>query len=134
MARINKKHTDIPQTKTDYIIKHLRREYIKDFFNVFQSEEGITKNSNSKLRTYAHIKTNYNPEKYLYTNIPRPSIIALAKLRTSTHNLEIETSRYIRPRIPAYQRVRKMCNTNTVEDDIHFIIHCLEYNDYRQKL
>ena len=134
MAQIAKTHKDIPQTKTDTIITLLRYEYIKEFFNIIQSEKGTTKNYNNKLRTYALIKTNYNPEKYLYANIPRSTISAIAKLRTSTHNLEIETGRYARPRIPAHQRTCKICNTGKVEDEIHFLLHCPAYNNYRQNL
>lgn len=134
MALIGKTHTDILQTKTDLLKKHLKNQYTEEFFKSIRSEWGTNKYSRNKLRTYALIKIDYNLEKYLLLNMPRQSIIAIARLRTSTHNLEIETGRYVRPRVPTEQRLCKICKCNKVEDEIHFILHCPEYNKERQKL
>ena len=48
--------------------------------------------------------------------------IALTKLRTSSHNLEIERGRYVRPRVSPEQR---LCSTyHVIDDEIHFVTKC----------
>ena len=46
----------------------------------------------------------------------------------------IEKGRHIRPKIEAKDRICAKCNTNTVEDEYHYIIDCPHYNGIRKKL
>ena len=55
----------------------------------------------------------------------------ICKYRTSAHNLNIETGRYYN--IDRNQRYCNMCNANALEDEYHFILECIKYNDLRQK-
>ena len=48
--------------------------------------------------------------------------IALTKLRTSSHNLEIEGRRYVRPRVSPEQRLCSTCHV--IDDEIHFVTMC----------
>ena len=48
--------------------------------------------------------------------------VALTKLRTSSHNLEIERGRYVRPRVKPEQRRCVVCNV--MDDEIHFVTQC----------
>jgi hypothetical protein len=50
--------------------------------------------------------------------------------RISSHKLEIETGRY--RNVPAADRKCKLCASDSVEDEIHFIFDCSTYNLYRQ--
>ena len=58
--------------------------------------------------------------------------IALSRLRTSSHRLEIETGRWSRPvRKSIAERLCFLCNT--LEDEFHFILECLVYSDFRSQ-
>ena len=74
------------------------------------------------LKTYNFIKTRYGTEPYLYKVKNFKYRTAIAKLRTSSHSLEIERGRYTKPKTPAHQRLCSMCKT--VEDEFHFIMEC----------
>lgn len=52
-----------------------------------------------KLRTYKLIKTDYRIEPYLLLNISKKIYNKIARFRTSSHNLRIETGRHERPLI-----------------------------------
>ena len=56
---------------------------------------------------------------------------ALAKLRLSSHRLEVETGRWARPNaIPFSERVCYVCNK--LEDEFHFVLECPIYFDIRK--
>ena len=49
----------------------------------------------------------------------------LAQLRMGSHSLAIETGRWIRPqRVPRAQRGCPLCNSEEVEDEMHFVFEC----------
>ena len=73
------------------------------------------------IRTYAKLKTDYELEKYLTVDLSQNMMREIARLRTSTHKLAIETGRYQRPVGPSNERLCKICNTGQVEDEIHFV-------------
>ena len=127
-------YPDILNVTTEKVIASLSSIYITNFFTFIQSDHGVRKNTNNKLRTYAVFKISYEMEKYLDSNLTRPLVSAISKLRTCTHSLEIETGRYARPRIPPEQRVCRMCNLNHTEDEMHFLFQCPAYEDYRKSL
>jgi Reverse transcriptase (RNA-dependent DNA polymerase) len=54
----------------------------------------------------------------------------LARFRTRSHNLEIETG--IWARTPVENRTCKCCNLNSVEDEMHFVFDCPLYSQIRQ--
>ncbi len=57
----------------------------------------------------------------------------IAKFRLSSHNLEIEEGRYIKPhKIPVNERFCQLCNYGLIEDEIHFVLVCESYNDIRE--
>ena len=74
------------------------------------------------LKTYNLIKTRYGIEPYLHKVKNFKYRTAIAKLRTSSHSLEVERGRYTKPKTPAHQRLCFMCKT--VEDEFHFIMEC----------
>ena len=80
---------------------------------------------NPKLRTYRDFKTTVKFEPYL--NILYPKCRAdIARFRTSSHDLEIERSRYTRPKTALEERKCKMCTDSPVEDEVHFLLKCPE--------
>ena len=56
---------------------------------------------------------------------------ALARLRVSSHKLEIEAGRWARPYKPVDERKCNFCNCR--EDEYHFILECRLYNHLRRK-
>ena len=53
-------------------------------------------------------------------------------LRIGVLPLAIETGRYHRKAVEA--RVCMVCNSGIIEDELHFICHCLYYENYRKEL
>ena len=78
---------------------------------------------NPILRTYCKFKSKWRKESYLYMSNPlyRTSI---ARFRTSSHSLLIETGRHCNPPIPANSRICKYCKQNALDDEKHMLIHC----------
>ena len=95
-----------------------------------------------KLRTFKIFKVEYKLENYLTQLKDLRYIKALARFRISSHNLRIETGRYERESLPcgkivklhASKRTCKVCNTNKVEDEFHFLIECKTYSHERADL
>ena len=55
---------------------------------------------------------------------------ALTKLRVSSHRLQIEAGRWVKPnRTPINERVCIFCNV--LEDEFHFVLECKQYIDLR---
>ena len=88
----------------------------------------------NKLRTYATFKPEFGTEAYLRKPLPYKVRKCFSNLRCGTAPLRIETGRYENPRIDASERYCNVCRTNTVEDEIHFLLICPVYNLERQKL
>ena len=85
----------------------------------------------NKLRTYRRFKQDKTAENYLVSPMSRNHRKLLARLRCGTLKLEIETGRHTKPVTPYVNRKCKLCNTNSVEDEIHFLIDCPMYDDIR---
>ena len=88
--------------------------------------------SNPLLRTYITLKSEFKIEPFLY-KIKKPKYrVAFAKLRASSHSLEIERGRHSKPKTPINSRVCHFCKI--IEDEPHFLITCPAYHDERQIL
>ena len=95
--------------------------------------EGNAENGN-KLRTYRRYKYVLRTEYYVQSNMSRGHRRVLAKFRSCNLPLAIETGRYTRPKAPVHERVCKYCNSNSVEDETHFLVDCDFYSDLRYNL
>ena len=82
-----------------------------------------------KLRTYIKHKKSIKFEEYL-TNQEQKGRRQLAKLRSGTNSLRIETGRYDGRQIS--DRICKTC-WGDVEDEIHFLMECETYTDIRRE-
>ncbi len=91
-------------------------------------------NSESKMRTYRNLKTNFGIEDYLVNTKDYKQRKSLTKLRISAHTLAIERGRYSRPPIPANQRKCTACSDNSIEDEYHFLAICKKYEIHRKRL
>ena len=57
-----------------------------------------------------------------------------SKFRIGNHNLKIETGRFTIPKTPEDLRICDHCNQNSVENELHILFHCDQYNDLRKTL
>ena len=90
-------------------------------------------NNSSKLVLYKQFKPNFGCEYYLDVVTIRKFRNALATFRSGSLGLEIEKGRYPTPRIPRHERTCKVCTSQEVEDEYHFLLLCNAYLDIRQK-
>jgi len=59
-------------------------------------------------------------------------MIALCRLRLRSHNLAIEVGRH--SNIPRERRLCIYCDSDQVEDEIHFLLFCSFYDELRRPL
>ena len=117
------------QTFKDNWLTHAEEEwYIR-----INSEMGVS-NERNKLRLYSKIKKSLSLENYLI-NIKNGDIKqSITKLRISAHTLAIEKDRHNKTgKIPLTQRTCKCCNSNTIENEYHFVMKCPLYSKERDE-
>ena len=85
----------------------------------------------NKLRTYRLHKDRISTEPYVTANISRYERSILAKIRSGTLPLEVETGRY--RQVPLDERICKLCQAS-IENEIHFLVDCHFYDDLRYDL
>ena len=78
-----------------------------------------------KLRTYCTYKNKLEPEKYVTTNLVPHERSILAQFRLGTLPLELELGRFANLKIE--DRICKLCNDGSIEDEIHFLFTCKTY-------
>ena len=96
-----------------------------------QNAFSTIRNPESKLRTYALIKTGIGMEKYLLESKNVKTRVNYTKFRLSSHNLMIETGRY--KKLKPEERVCPFCPKAT-EDEMHFLLDCYMYSSIRDSL
>ena len=72
-------------------------------------------------------------EPYLFIGLPRKHYTNIARFRTSSHNLRIESGRHEKPKLPADRRTCLKCNQG-IEDEIHCMLICPAHSQERQEL
>ena len=104
----------------------LAKQRLRDNFIQKWNEE---LNQSSRAIFYKSI-LNFEFNPYLDLITVRKFRVALSKLRTSSHRLEIKMGRWTRPvRTPIEDRKSKHCHT--LEDEYHFILECPFYSNIR---
>ena len=86
--------------------------------------------NSSRANFYTHI-ADFRPKAYLNSVKVLKFRNSLARLRVSSHRLEIEAGRWARPHKPVNERLCNICNC--LEDEYHFVIECSLYNSLRRK-
>ena len=79
---------------------------------------------NPIVRTCKRFKTDFRLETYLLEVKCRSDRISIARFRTSSHILRIETDRYKRPKPPVEDRTCIYCNNGQIDDESHFLLSC----------
>ena len=88
-------------------------------------------NNLPKLCSYSLFKHDFNQETYLSCISENKFRIALCKLRTSSHDLQIEVGRYTN--IPRQERICINCNMRVVENEYHLLLVCPKHRELRNK-
>ena len=85
-----------------------------------------------KLRTYQMFKWDFGVENYVSTLLSKRHRSFLAQFRSGILPLKIETGRF--QNIPIDKRICTLCNQDSIEDEIHFLLECDFYSSERQNL
>ena len=119
---------NINETKPPFIHKILFQTLSDEFHQ--NSFENICR-EDSKLRSYAGVKTGIGRETYL-TQIKNHDIrTEMTKFRLSNHSLAIETGRH--KNVPNDRRFCPFCPKD-VETELHFLLACPNYNTSRAQM
>ena len=110
----------------DDIFLSLVKQRLKDNFVQKWNEE---LNQSSRTIVYKSI-ANFGFSPYLDMITVKKFRLTLAKLRTSSHRLEVEMGRWARPERTALEN-RKCKHCQTLEDEYHFILICPLYSNIR---
>lgn len=103
----------------------LNSNYVKYWKDKIKGEQ--------KMRTFSLFKHEFMYESYLNMGDERKRK-ALTRFRISAHQLAIERGRYTTPPTPSDKRLCKYCQSQTVEDEYHFLMNCSYYNLLRNSL
>ena len=117
--------TGVEDMNVKSFIKHAEDE-LMDKYVVHWSKELESQN---KLRTYRLFKNEYKVDNYVTMNLTKSCRSRLAKLRSGTLPLRIETGRF--ERLDVSERLCKFCPDNCVESEYHFIFECSKYLNLR---
>ena len=104
----------------------LHEKYVKNWY--------IKKNSflDGKLTTYFKLKQNFGFERYLSYTKNFEYRRSMCKLRISAHKSNIEVGRY--NKTPRNERFCKKCNTDEIEDEMHFLLLCNHFETDRNNI
>ncbi|MCG8431402.1 MAG: hypothetical protein MJA29_09555, partial [Candidatus Omnitrophica bacterium] len=87
--------------------------------------------SGNKLRSYKLFKSQFELENYLLCIKDSNARRTLTNFRISAHDLAIERGRYLKT--PLEDRLCVFCDEGAVEDEIHFLLECSNYNGLRKE-
>ena len=130
--------------KTNSILDNLGFSYVLDNTHCFKSylsqirqriNDQLLQNQNAKIFDSQKLKFFQS----VYKMGQRPSYVdilknredraAICKIRISAHSLQIEKGRYLN--IPQNERYCKLCNSNQIEDESHFLLNCKSFENQR---
>ena len=113
---------DIGVSTVESLKQHVKTG-VRDAYESFWYENINNVKNNPGLRTYRTINQNLVFQCYLDNISDFRFRKALAQLRCSSHSLEIERARHVRPRAPPVHQ--RLCNNCCVlADEIHFLTNC----------
>ena len=104
---------------------------VRETFTSNWTDELHNVQKNPLLRTYNLFKNDFHIEPYLNLIDNNKYRFAVAQLRASSHNLEVQRGRQTKPITPLESRLCHKCNV--VDDEQHFVTKCLLNNDERVK-
>jgi hypothetical protein len=116
-----------------YVLNATKGMYVQKWETLLN--DGAKNSTGNKLRIYNTFKHEFKIENYLLHITDKKYRTATTNLRISTHKLRIETGRYNKPsKLPIEQRVCLKCNSGSIEDEKHFLLHCSKFEVLRNGL
>lgn len=120
------------------LLKKLIKKHFYQYWLKIHDEGQI----HGKLDKYFLLKNTFAIEKYLLSLKSFEQRKILCKFRISAHELRIERGRYEYTKdingkkipLERSQRTCTLCNSNCIEDEIHFLTNCSLYNEERKVL
>ena len=85
-----------------------------------------------KLRTYIQYKGVLGTENFVKQIISKRRRSIFAQFRCGILPLKVETGRY--NNIPIEHRLCELCESNSIENEMHFLLHCDHYSGQRAVL
>ena len=115
----------------DTILPRITQQFIDQWQIDVNRDESRTGNGGNKLRTYKTFKQTFQIETYCKTVFNRSHRSALAKFRSGTAPIALETGRYNDSSL-SDRKCFHCCNI--VEDEMHVILKCPIYESLRNNL
>ncbi len=113
------------------VLSFLTETCTTQWHNDVNRDGSRTGNGGNKLRLYQTFKQSFGTESYCKDVFNRSHRGALAKFRSGTAPIALETGRY--SGIPVNERHCFNCH-GAVENEIHVLLHCQLYNTLRAEL
>ena len=104
------------------------KQQTEDKFIDDWTEKISCQNQQTKLRTYNTFSLFPKLATYVSDLTDTRLIAAVARLRLSSYNLEIERGRHTRPKTPVANRICRRCQTTLVDDEIHLLMRVIRSN------
>ena len=117
----------VHQNRNTIRIEPIKQRIIDQFKQLWHTQI----NNSQRLKSYCRFKNTFELETYLDKIQIKKYRISLTKFRLSSHDLEVEKGRFLN--IDRENRKCKLCNTNKIENEYHFLLVCPLYNDIRKK-
>ena len=113
-------------------LKYTKPEDIstESLYRMKQSIEKKAANGKSRYKSYLTMNPILSRPNIYNRYIPTYKLLPVIRLRTVSHNLEIEKARHTPQHIPQEQR---LCSCGEMEDEQHFLLHCNQYTHIREK-
>ncbi|XP_052808975.1 uncharacterized protein LOC128237452 [Mya arenaria] len=102
------------------------------WYGRLQNIIGSSGHGQNKLRLYRTFKSEYVTEQYCKIILPLAHRSAFSKFRLGVAPIHIETGRY--EGLNVGSRICPFCGNNSIESELHVMLHCYVYNDLREDL
>ena len=99
--------------------------------NAFMEKWRLDCTKVNKLKTYIKYKEEFNVEPYLIISMNRKCRSYVAQFRCGILPLKIETGRFSTQYVPEQNRICSFCESNSIENEYHFVFDCSLYNELR---
>ena len=119
---------DLPEHVDDPLFKNISKKHGKEFY-LTKWTKILSENNQSRLKFYKSIKDEFRSASYI--NLPYHQRKVIAKVRCSSHVLEIEKGRHKKKELG--DRLCLMCSGKSIEDEEHFLTTCQGYNELRTR-
>ena len=113
------------------IVDKIYDDYVQKWHSDLNRTSARRGSGGNKLRTYKQMKNEFDVEPYCLEILSRKHRGALAKFRSGTAPIKVETGRY--QNLDLSERVCFHC-TSCIEDEEHVLMVCPVYDDLRLSL